>query len=98
MKKEKFEVVEICDGSIKALFTNERICRMDLPDEVNLYHIRTSSTGEIKTVEKSVMVDHGGCLITKQPLDFKNKDYIDIENDINFLGEEETISEFLYNS
>ena len=53
------------------------------------YHLRHNDNGEFFTIEKNVAVNHGGSIVTKEPIDLKSKGYIVLDEDSspNFLGE-----------
>ena len=51
------------------------------------------------TLEKGIAVDHGGSVLTKKPIDFGGKDFIDFTEDEslspNFLGDEISLCDFV---
>ena len=63
-----------------------------------VYHLRESDDGSgFATVEKSVKVNHGGSIITTDPLDLGKDGYIEFNSESypNFTGEQITIGQFL---
>lgn len=81
-----------------ALFTNNRLTDTDIPQGLYCYHLRHSDDGgRFCSVEPKVGVNHGGSVITKEPLDFGTERYISFTEDTepNFTGEEQTLGEFL---
>ncbi len=95
---DDYELIEIEDQ--KALFTNDKLYTSTIPKGMYCYHLRHDDVGGINFValEKYVCVNHGGSIITKEPIDFGGKDFINIteENYPNFLGEGDyTLQEFM---
>ena len=81
-----------------ALFTNGRLTDADIPQGLYCYHLRHSDDGGcFCSVEPKVGVNHGGSVITKEPLDFGAEGYIPFTDDTepNFIGGEQTLGEFL---
>lgn len=96
MKYDDFECIEIC--GTPALFTNERLTKESIPDGLHLYHLRHSDdASRFSSLEKFVMVNFGGCVITKEPIELGENDCITFCDDTepNFLGEIGTIQEFI---
>ena len=93
---EEFELIEVCDQI--ALFTNERLNEWQIPEGLYLYHLREGED-DFATLEKNVTVDHGGSVLTKEPIDFGGKDFIDFSEDEslspNFLGDEISLCDFV---
>ena len=91
---ESYELIEILDKP--ALFSNGRISESDLPEGLYKYDLRSGDETDFVTLEKSVMVNHAGTVILKEPLDFGDKDYIPLDDDSspNFTGERMTLDEF----
>ena len=95
---DDFELIEIFDQ--KALFTNDKLWTVDIPKGMYCYHLRHDDVGGINFValEKYVCVNHSGTVITKEPIDFGDNDFIKIteENYPNFLGEGDfTLQQFI---
>ncbi|MDL2232336.1 hypothetical protein LJC63_01980 [Ruminococcaceae bacterium OttesenSCG-928-L11] len=82
-----------------ALFTNLRVDRDMIPEILYAYDIRHGDNGIAVTVEKHVLVNHMGTVITAEPLDFGGAEYIRIDDesgDLDFVGEHDcnTIAEY----
>ena len=83
-----------------ALFTNERLTDKDIPHGLYCYHLRESDDGGgFCSIERFVAVNHGGSVITKEPIDLGEQGYIPFtdETSPNFLGEEITIEDYMRN-
>lgn len=81
-----------------ALFANERLTDADIPKGLYCYDIRHSDNGcGFATVEPKVTVNHGGSVITDEPIDFGKRGYIAFTKDTepNFIGNEMTIGEYM---
>ena len=94
---EEFELIEVCDQI--ALFTNERINEWQVPEGLYLYHLREGDDETFATLEKVVTVDHGGSVLTKEPIDLGKEDFVDFTEDEslspNFLGDEISLRDFI---
>ena len=93
---DKFDAVEVCD--VKGVFTNERIAEQDVPKGLYKYDLRyLDETGEFTSIEKNVIVNHGGTVLLKEPLDLGANGFIEFNEEIfpNFLGYEKTPRELL---
>ena len=92
---EKLEVVEILGQT--ALFSNGRINEAELPEGLYRYDLREGETLYFATVEKNVLVNHAGSLLTKAPLDLGDQGCIVLDDDSspNFLGYDLTPDEFM---
>lgn len=95
-KEEKLQEVEVFGE--KALFSNSRIDKSEVPDGLYCYDLRGSSDdpGSPVAVEENVTVNHAGCIICSKPIDFSEADYVPLNDGLNFLGTEKGIKEFLY--
>ena len=91
---ESYELIEILDKP--ALFSNGRISQTELPEGLYKYDLRSGDETDFVTLEKSVMVNHAGTVILKEPLEFGERDYIPLNEDSspNFTGEQMTLDEF----
>lgn len=91
---ERLDVIEVC--GMRGLFSNGRIPTDALPDGAYKYDIRHGDDGYFCTIEKRVVINHAGTILTKEPMDFGGCDYITVtdENAPNFLSETATIAEF----
>ncbi|MCC8168786.1 MAG: ssDNA-binding domain-containing protein [Oscillospiraceae bacterium] len=94
-KEEKLQEVELFGE--KALFSNERIKSVDIPDGLYRYDLRGSDDdpGIPCAIEEHVGVNHAGCVITSEPIDIAEIGYIPIQDELNFLGSEKGMREFL---
>lgn len=96
VENEEYEKIELLGKS--ALFTNGRLTDADILQGTYCYHLRHSDDGgRFCSVEPKAGVNHGGSVITKEPLDFGKQGYISFTEDTepNFTGEEQTLGEFL---
>lgn len=96
VEDEEYQQIELLGKP--ALFTNNRLTDADIPQGMYCYHLRHSDDGgRFCSVEPKVSVNHGGSVITKEPLDFGKQGYISFTEDTepNFTGEEQTLGEFL---
>lgn len=87
---EKLEVVEVL-GQM-ALFTNGRVTEQELPDGLYKYDLREGEMLSFSSIEPDVLVNHGGTVLLKAPIDFGDEKCIvfDDETTPNFLGYELT--------
>ena len=70
----------------------------DIPNGLFLYHLRSSDDGEqFCTLETKVGVNHGGSIITSEPLELGEKGYIQFNenNSPNFIGEQISFAQFM---
>ena len=96
VENEEYQQIELLGKP--ALFSNDRLTDADIPQGMYCYHLRHSDDGgRFCSVEPKVGVNHGGSVITKEPLDFGKQGYISFTEDTepNFTGEEQTLGEFL---
>lgn len=94
-KEDKLQEVEIFGE--KALFSNARVDKEKLPDGLFCYDLRGSDDdpGKPVTLEESVTVNHAGCVITAKPIEFGDVDFVSLDDELNFTGNEKGIREFL---
>lgn len=95
LELEEYQQIELLGKT--ALFSNNRLTEADIPQGMYCYHMRHSDDGDrFCSVEPKVGVNHGGSVITKEPIDFGKQGYISFTKDTepNFLSEEMTIKEF----
>ena len=95
MDDEEYEPVDLF-GKIM-LFSNSRLTEEDIPNGWHLYHLRQNpDTGRFATIEPNVRVDHAGSIVSKESIDFGERDYIELndETDPNFLGGTLTFEEY----
>ncbi len=84
---DEFELVELFGKP--ALFTNERLTPEKVPHGLNLYHLRESDSGlRFASIEPSVVVNHGGSIVTSETIDFGKQGFISFTEDTspNFIG------------
>ena len=95
MESEEYQAIELFDKP--ALFANERLTEQDIPAGLYCYYLRHGDDGEFVSLEPKVVVNHGGTVITKEPIDFGEAGYIPLTEDTepNFTGESQTFGEFL---
>ena len=80
-----------------ALFTNERLTDEDIPQGLYCYHLREGDDGNFCSVEPKVGVNHGGSVITDEPIDFGEQGYVSFADDTspNFRGEDITLGQYM---
>ena len=80
-----------------ALFTNERLENADLPEGLYCYHLREDGYGQFCSIERKVGVNHGGTVITREPINLGKEGCLSLTEDTspNFLGESMTLEEFM---
>ena len=95
LRGESFDLIEV-EGQ-KALFSNQRLTKADIPQGLYVYHLRENDNGEFSTIEPQVLVNHAGSVVTKEPIDFNGADHISFVEDSspNFLGEQKTFEDFM---
>ena len=93
--KEHFEKVQI-DGR-EALFTNLRIERSTVPETLHCYDIRETDgfSGVAASVERYVLVNHWGTILSKEPFPLKNGRYEIESGDIEYQDEFCTVDEYM---
>lgn len=93
---EELDAVEVC--GVKGVFANERIAPQDVPKGLYKYDLRYSDERrEFTSIEKKVIIDHGGTVLLKEQLDLGPDGVIEFDEETspNFLGYEETPRELL---
>ena len=96
LELEEYQQIELLGKP--ALFTNARLTDADIPQGLYCYHLcHSDDGGRFCSVEPRVGVNHGGSVITKEPIDFGKQGYISFTEDTepNFTGGEQTLGEFL---
>lgn len=80
----------------KALYVEERIHRSTLPQGLYAYDLRGSDDDLTRpvTLEKHVVVNHAGTIITAQPIPLPEQGYIDIRHRLRFKDEHCSLREF----
>ena len=91
---DSFDLIEVFDK--KALFTNARINKDELPDGVYKYDLR-DGTPFFASIEKHVGVDNAGTVLTREPIDLGENDCIEFDEETSpsFLGDELTLRDYL---
>ena len=94
LKEDKLQEVEVFGQ--KALFSNSHIDVDTLPTGLYCYDLRGSDEdiGIPAAIEENVTVNHAGCIITTEPMDFRDDGYIPLNDELNFTGGEKGIREF----
>lgn len=93
---DTYELVSVCGQP--GLFSNGKLTEDDIPQGLHLYHLRSGSNGEqFCGIEKIVSVNHGGSIVTNEPLALGNGDFLlfDKNNSMNFMGEDITFKQFM---
>ena len=93
---EGLDMIEVLDRP--ALFSNGRIPRAAVPEGLYAYDLYEScDTGDFCYIAPRVIVNHGGTVLTKQPIDFGSADRIDLTEDTspNFLGGAMRVHDFV---
>lgn len=96
LEDEQYQLIELFGKP--ALFTNGRITDEDIPQGLHCYYLRESDDGgRLAAVEPKVTINHGGSVITDEPLDFGKNGYISLTEQTapNFIGEELTIGQYM---
>ncbi len=93
-QKERYELVEV-DGKV-CLFTNLRLDRSSIPEELYCYDVRDSDAldGSFAQLKSYVLVNHWGTLLSKEafPLDETGAYYPEEEE--NYLGAALSLAEY----
>ena len=93
---EDLDMIEVLDHP--ALFSNGRIPRAAVPEGLYAYDLYEScGTGDFCYIAPQVIVNHGGTVLTKEPIDFGGADRIDLteETSPNFLGGAMRVHDFM---
>ena len=81
------------------LFANGRLTEKDIPNGLYSYDLRQSDDGDdrFSTIEPHVAVNHGGTVVTDQPIDFGEAGYIQLAEETapDFTGCELTFDEYM---
>ena len=96
LSNEVYDLIAV-DGH-PALFSNGKMNLDDIPNGLFLYHLRSSDDGEqFCTLETKAGVNHGGSIITSEPLELGEKGYIQFNenNSPNFIGEQISFAQFM---
>ena len=93
---EDMEMIEVLDHP--ALFTDGRIPREAVPAGLYAYDLYEScDTGNFCYIAPLVVVNYGGTVLTKEPIDFGDAGRIDLTEDTspNFLGGTMRVHDFM---
>lgn len=95
--EESFELMNMLGQYV--LFTNMRVDRDTVPQDLYVYDVRHDDdcTGEICEIKPSVMVNHWGSIICKEPIEmdeFWHSKFVDKE-DYSYLGDSVKLDEFI---
>ncbi len=92
--EESFELMKMLGQRV--LFTNMRVERDTVPQDLYVYEVRHDDdcTGEICEIKPSVMVNHWGTIICKEPIEldtkwnsrFVDKDDYSYDSDYGYLS------------
>lgn len=96
IEQGEYELIELFGKP--ALFTNERLTAVDIPNGLYCYHLRESDDGDrFASIEPQVLVNHGGTVITDEPIDFGERGFIEFTDETypNFLGYDRTFGEYM---
>jgi hypothetical protein len=95
---KEYELIELFGKP--ALFTSERLTKADIPADLYLSHVRgdDETTGGFAALEPRVLVNHFGSIVTKEPICFGKKGYIEFtdETEPKFTGRSISFSEYMY--
>ena len=93
---EGLDMIEVLDRP--ALFSNGRIPRATVPEGLYAYDLYEScDTGDFCYIAPRVIVNHGGTVLVKEPIDFGGADRINLTEDTspNFLGGAMRVHDFM---
>lgn len=92
---EEYELIELFGKP--ALFTNERLSDEDIPKGLFCYQLREGDDGRFSSIERKVAVNHGGSVITDEPIEFDKRGFIIFAEatEPNFTGENITLGKYM---
>ena len=94
---EKYDLIELFGKP--ALFTCDRLIKSDIPQGLYVYHVRgdDETTGGFAALEPRVLINHFGSIVTKEPIEFGEKGFIEFTEDTepNFTGILLSFSDFM---
>ena len=99
IRDEEYQLIELFGQP--ALFTDSRITNADIPKGLYCYHLRETDDGNcFGLIEAYVVVNHGGSVITKSPIDLNGEGYVAFTDDTlpNFVGKTMTLGEYMHTS
>lgn len=80
------------------MFSNGKLTEDDIPRGLFVYHLRSGSAGEqFGAIENRVSVNHGGSIVTSEPLDLGENGFLPFDDGhtLNFMGEDITFGQFM---
>lgn len=90
---EDLDIIEVLDHP--GLFSNGRIQRAAVPEGLYAYNLYEScDAGNFCYIAPLVVVNHGGTVLTRQPIDFGGADRIN-DTSPNFLGGAMRVHDFM---
>ena len=91
---EKYQTVEVF--GLPALYVEERIDRDRLPDGLYCYDLRGSDDdpGIPAALEENVTVNRAASVITAEPVELPEEDFLPLGDTLNFTGEEKGVRDF----
>ncbi len=96
-ENEKYDLIEIF--GVPGIFSNERLTKEDIPEDLFLYQLRGSDgeCGPFGEIAEYITVNHSGSIVTKEPLDLGEYGSIlfNENNAPRFVGDEITIGQLL---
>ena len=72
---ESFALSPGCKTEITGYFTNCRVDRLSVPEGWFAYDFRHGDSGELRTLEPFVLVNHGGTFLTQQEVPMNASGY-----------------------
>lgn len=95
--EEIFELIEMLNQE-KVLFTNSRIKRDSVPDNLYVYDVRhdDKNQGDMCEIKPYIKVNYWGTIICKSPINMTDGDCCFInKDDYNYQDEYMTLKEFM---
>lgn len=92
--EKKYQEIELFGKP--ALFSNGRVDREKLPENLFCYDLRGSDydPGYPITIQEVVVVNHAASVITAEPIDLTEKGFLYLEDNLNFIGGNVTLQHF----
>lgn len=95
--EESFELMDMLGQRV--LFTNMRVDRDTVPQDLYVYDVRHDDDckGEICEIKPSVMVNHWGTIICKEPIEMDevwHSKFVD-KDDYSYLGDSVKLDEYI---
>ena len=96
-ENEKYDLIEIF--GVPGIFSNERLTKEDIPEDLFLYQLRDcdGECGPFGEIAEYISANHSGSIVTKEPLDLGEYGSIlfNENNAPRFAGDEITIGQLL---